>query len=138
MKDSAARTLEQVGSSLRSRARRYQSEHGPRCGRYPEEFKREIVALLGAGIPVAELAGRVEIPQQTIYGWKQKINLKKNEVPKPCPLRIVDAPSGEGKDALTAEVSARCVVRLPGGVEIVMESKDVDARLLRTVMEVVR
>jgi transposase-like protein len=72
MKDSAARTLEQVESSLRSRARRYQAEHGPRRGRYPDEFKREIVALLGAGIPVPELAKRVEIPQPTIQNWSDR------------------------------------------------------------------
>ena len=37
--------------------------------RYPEEFKKQIVDLYNAGIPVAKLASEYGLVEQTIYKW---------------------------------------------------------------------
>ena len=37
--------------------------------RYPEEFKKQIVALYNAGTPVAKLASEYGLVDQTIYKW---------------------------------------------------------------------
>ena len=141
MKESAARTLDQVGESLRSRARRYQAACGPHRGRYPDEFKREIVALLRAGIDSGEMASRIEIPQITIQSWQARVNLERGDRPPCRPLRVVeDAPAAAisvAQDAVASNTSPSCVIRLPGGIEIALGSQDVDERLLRVVMGVV-
>ena len=138
MKSSAVRTLEQVEASLRSRARRYQADHGPRRGRYPDEFKREIVALLRAVIDPNLMASRIEIPKNTIQNWQEKVNLTRESRPPCRPLRVVeDLPAAvisERHEPLPTQILSSCVIRLPGGVEIALGSQDVDERLLRMVM----
>ena len=42
------------------------AKHGTR---YPEEFKRQIVDLYHAGMPVTKLANEYGLVEQTIYKW---------------------------------------------------------------------
>jgi transposase-like protein len=138
VKNSAVRTLEQVEASLRSRARGYQADHGPRRGRYPDEFKQEIVPLLRAGIDPNLMASRIEIPKNTIQNWQEKVSLTRDSRPPCRPLRVVEDLSttviSERREPLPKPFLSSCVIRLPGGVEIALGSHDVDERLLRIVM----
>ena len=142
LRESALRTLEQVEVSLRSRARRYQSERGPGRGRYPDEFKRELIALLRAGVPVSELATRMDIPKTTILRWHSKGSLLQASHPPCRPLRIVSEEKSDLKsvipssEILSATLSSNCIIRLSGGVEIAISCRDLDERFLRLVIGV--
>lgn len=137
MKESAARTLEMVESSLRSRARRYQAEHGPRRGRYPEDFKREIVAVLRSGVDLALLAEKIGIPKETLRNWQSAIPLTTNERPPCRPLHVVDDQESASKDPSHEQATAAsCVIRLSRGVEIALPVSGIDERILRVIMGV--
>ena len=40
--------------------------------RYPTEFRREVLDLVEAGRPVAEIAAQLEVSGQTIYNWRNQ------------------------------------------------------------------
>ena len=40
--------------------------------RYPVEFRREVLDLIEAGKPVAEIAAQLGITGQTIYNWRNQ------------------------------------------------------------------
>lgn len=40
--------------------------------RYPTEFRRKVLDLIEAGRSVAEVAGQLEVSDQTIYNWRNQ------------------------------------------------------------------
>ena len=40
--------------------------------RYPSEFRRKVLDLVGAGRPVAEIAEQLGVTSQTVYNWRNQ------------------------------------------------------------------
>lgn len=49
--------------------------------RYPEEFRRKVLALVAAGRPIAQVAADLGISGQTIYLWRKQELIDTGQVP---------------------------------------------------------
>ena len=49
--------------------------------RYPEEFRRNVLDLVTAGRPVAQIAADLEISDQTIYDWRRQELIDTGQLP---------------------------------------------------------
>ncbi len=49
--------------------------------RYPEEFRRKVLDLVGAGRPVAQIAADLGISDQTIYTWRRQELIDTGKLP---------------------------------------------------------
>lgn len=54
--------------------------------RYPEEFRRQVLDLVAAGRPIAEIAHDLQVSDQTIYGWRKQDLIDTGQVPGLSPL----------------------------------------------------
>ena len=49
--------------------------------RYPAEFRRQVLDLVAAGRPVAQVAHDLDISAQTIYTWRRQQLIDSGQIP---------------------------------------------------------